>query len=260
MADNALLWAWSSLDKRGDEERSCAVCYTKSMDHKAYKRFRKRQRAVGAIVNGVSWITWGLMTVSAVLVMLAKGQAYYSGAGPDLLSGTETSRAVTIDQIIYKLRIDLNQGGNTTRLDQTNRANEYPLCHVDIEGLRPLDYSMLAALAYFEDNPAYVQRVLPRLFPAANASLRKNTTHQCTATSVVQEFSDFFIVDFPEKKLSVITVKGTDPARIMDVLTDVRLWAEAALLQLASFFVPTVRLWPHDLTSNVVKPVDCLQH
>ena len=174
------------------------------------------------------------------------------------MKGTAGASEVTIDQVIYNLRIDLHDTHRETFGGAEDRANEYALCHAELEGLRPLDYSLLAALAYFNDNRTFVQHVLPRLFPPAGTALLVDDETECT--SMVREFENFFVVEFPKQKLSVITVRGTDPSRVMDIITDLRLWAEAALLQLAGVFVPTVRLWPHDLTSDVVKPVDCSQN
>jgi len=53
--------------------------------------------------------------------------------------------------------------------------------------------------------------------------------------------------------VTVLAVRGTDVARLNDLMEDVMLYAEPVIFTLLSAVFPTIRLWTHDTTSRVIE-------
>ncbi|KAJ3336948.1 hypothetical protein HDU93_001868 [Gonapodya sp. JEL0774] len=102
------------------------------------------------------------------------------------------------------------------------------VCGIDVANLSVVDYAMMAMTAY--DNRENVSRDLSTWMGS---------------DWVVNHYNSN-----PSRNLSVIAVRGT--YSLTDILTDMDLWSESALLQVSDFLLPTVRIWPVEFTQNLV--------
>jgi hypothetical protein len=112
------------------------------------------------------------------------------------------------------------------------------ICDKKYFGFNIVDFTLFSNLAY-EDEP-YFTHDLHTWFPCKNCRIEKKFNQSVT-------FFDYYI---PEKNLSIISVRGTHV--LIDILQDLDIWKEIALLQVASLFGPIVNFWPTPLTKSIV--------
>ena len=107
---------------------------------------------------------------------------------------------------------------------------EYALCRADLWGLTTIDYGLLSLFAYFHAQPHTLNQHLRTLFPGINRAPPR-IVPLASALDVDDTTPDNVFwteVEFAEKNLTVIAVRGTEFWRVSDWLEDVRMWTGRA--------------------------------
>jgi len=137
----------------------------------------------------------------------------------------------------------------------------YAICDSRWGKLSALDLSILATLSYFDpvrskEEEAFIDDSRKLLFAGTASGVPElNLTKgrkDCNAGGGSRAAMRYQVYDFPDIKTRVIAVRGTDPTDPLDIMLDVRLWVEDALLSLFSAALPSIPLWPDGLRSSVV--------
>jgi len=136
-----------------------------------------------------------------------------------------------------------------------NRSS-YKLCHATWGGLRLVDFAILVQLSYFDwDNHlSFLNASLEKLFGTATGvpEIIPDVGLACSGTTCSRK-AQLYQFDFPELKLSVFAIRGTDPFHFADIIEDARLWVEPVLLDFLSNAFPTIRLWPPGSTALFIR-------
>jgi hypothetical protein len=122
----------------------------------------------------------------------------------------------------------------------------YAICSKRWYGMTVVDYGFLANLAYQSD--PFFDQDLRILFPNFTDA-RIVYTYNLTAS-----FYDLYI---PSKNLSVISVRGTH--LLIDLIQDLHIWKEIALLQFSSYIGPFTNFWPEQMTATVIYAVSLFE-
>jgi hypothetical protein len=120
------------------------------------------------------------------------------------------------------------------------------------DGLSALDLATLSQLSYFKmygggnkKGLKFVKQALQSLFLEEVRVVQPQDRKSGKAT--------MYHFEFPERKLSVMAVRGTDPLRLEDLLEDVRLWIEPVAMSLLMTIFPVSSLWPDGTIANFVR-------
>uniref|UniRef100_A0A7S4RPF0 Fungal lipase-type domain-containing protein n=1 Tax=Alexandrium monilatum TaxID=311494 RepID=A0A7S4RPF0_9DINO len=146
----------------------------------------------------------------------------------------------------------------------TRENSRYALCDMEWGGLRLLDFAILSQLAYFDwdRHRGFLHEALPLLFDGTTGVPRiveGQGLAKHGGTRGGGAMAKFYQFDFDQLRLSVVAIRGTDPLDALDILQDLRLWAEPALTSLLSKLLPTIVLWPDGIIAEFVKWVHRLQ-
>eukprot|EP00438_Fugacium_kawagutii_P012293 Skav221924 [mRNA] locus=scaffold195:102861:114197:+ [translate_table: standard] len=102
-------------------------------------------------------------------------------------------------------------------------------------------------------------RVLSIRDPSADGSCAGASQHSVHS---VQRWLEFEVKRCPRslwtgacKSLSVVSVSGTDISRIADYAENLRMWTEPVALQILQTMFPTIRIWPRDSSSMVIRTI-----
>jgi len=133
----------------------------------------------------------------------------------------------------------------------------YAICGHKWNGLQLVDYALMSMVSYISPNEVNdLPRLLKLLFPDLDVSLK------LPSSGLVQRRWLELEVGFCKKggfsdcrNVTVISVSGTDVTRIADYAENVRMWTEPVSIQILSTVFPTVRIWPRDCASMVIKSI-----
>lgn len=146
-----------------------------------------------------------------------------------------------------------------------NATMPYAICDSRWGKLSALDLAILATLSYFDpersNDKAFLQDSRKLLFANTASGVpelhlakgRKDSSTNCSAGGASRAAMRYQVYDFHDIKTRVIAVRGTDPTDPLDIMLDVRLWVEDALLSLFAALLPSIALWPDGLRSSVVE-------
>ena len=76
---------------------------------------------------------------------------------------------------------------------------------------------------------------------------------------IVDQFDDFILFKFNKLKLKVIAVRGTCPVAAMDVIADIRLWFESSSFNIASAFMPTLKMMSPGMIGRIIYLMNSIQ-
>ena len=76
---------------------------------------------------------------------------------------------------------------------------------------------------------------------------------------IVDQFDDFIQFKFNKLKLKVIAVRGTCPVAAMDVIADIRLWFESSSFNIASAFMPTLKMMSPGMIGRIIYLMNSIQ-
>lgn len=133
---------------------------------------------------------------------------------------------------------------------------KYAICGQFFHGLSVLDYSLVALSAYWEPSSPDFPLMLQELFPPwSEHPVTLKTVNHSRHGIMANNRRGLYWVEFEVAELNttLIGVRGTDPTKIADYIEDIRLWTEPVAIQLLSFALPTVRLWPQGTIEGVIQ-------
>ncbi len=136
-----------------------------------------------------------------------------------------------------------------------NKRSSYQICDQKIHGLSVLDYSFLALASYMvtktQDSKS-AEDLVKYLFPFEEGEVY--LTHRIPFHPGVSRMN-WVEVYFKKYNTTYISIKGTDPAQILDYLEDIRLWTEPVAIALLGMVFPTVKIWPKETTDIIIKGI-----
>lgn len=127
----------------------------------------------------------------------------------------------------------------------------YAVCGHTWHGLQLADYALLSLAAYVNaDTKNELPKLLEALLPHKQVSIRRASSNhrrwlELEVKSCGPDVSSCRVV-------TVVSVSGTDPTRIMDYAENLRMWTEPVALQILSTLFPTVRILPRDTTAMII--------
>jgi len=131
----------------------------------------------------------------------------------------------------------------------------YAICGHKWKGLQLVDYALMAMVSYISPNEVNdLPQLLKLLFPDLDVSIKLPSLGQVQRRWL--ELDVGFCKDGSDcRNVTVISVSGTDVTRIADYAENVRMWTEPVSIQILSTVFPTVRIWPRDCASMVIKSI-----
>ncbi|CAM9629153.1 unnamed protein product [Discosporangium mesarthrocarpum] len=128
----------------------------------------------------------------------------------------------------------------------------YAACGLSWHGLSLVDYALLAELAYFDPhNPDIpLEEVMAQFFPKTKGP---KFILKVSVGKENHNHAQFIEAYAPALNVSVIAIRGTDIARISDLIEDVKIWVEPIVLKALSMMFPTIRIWPDSTSSAVIE-------
>jgi len=197
------------------------------------------QQHVGLFLKDIVW--WRDMQSGVEIIN--------SGASVLTLTYPNTSHADT-------LHMKEKDTDKMIRVPPTEEKPHYAICGHTWHGLQLVDYAMLSLVTYMNDNEQNdLGKLVKKLFADRKVRI---ITHEDNVEKE-RRWLEFEVSTCEErnqgmgcKNLTVISVSGTDPTRIMDYVENMRMWTEPVALQILSTVFPTVRIWPRDTTAMVI--------
>lgn len=149
-----------------------------------------------------------------------------------------------------------------THVLERNTTGHYAVCGHTWHSLQLVDYALLSLLAYITpDEKNDVPGLLKKMFPHLEVSIRHLPSQQhrrWLEFEVKRCHSGELWTGWQEgqcKSLSVVSVSGTDISRIADYAENLRMWTEPVALQILQTMFPTIRIWPRDSSSMVIRTI-----
>ena len=134
----------------------------------------------------------------------------------------------------------------------------YAICRSDLWGLTTIDYSLLSLFAYFDTDTAQLNKALAGLFPPTTCegegtrdewapgcveiAAPRVVPHEAGAGDSADGTVFWTEVEFSDRNLTVIAVRGTEFWRMSDWLEDVRMWTEPVVFSLLSLVFPSIHV------------------
>jgi hypothetical protein len=186
-----------------------------------------------------------------------------AGGGAAALPSAETAPVVTsLDAKLGRARLK-DEPGDGRRSPQLGAFRplglpHYAICRADLWGLTTIDYSLLSLFAYFDTDTAHLNKALAGLFPPTTCEgegTRDEWAPGCVETAAprvvpheagARDSADGTVfwteVEFSDRNLTVIAVRGTEFWRMSDWLEDVRMWTEPVVFSLLSLVFPSIHV------------------
>ena len=149
-----------------------------------------------------------------------------------------------------------------TRVLERNTTGHYAVCGHTWHSLQLVDYALLSMLAYITPSEKNeLPKLLKKLFPHLEVSIRHLPSLQNRRWLVFEVKrcqSGGLWTGWQEgacRSLSVVSVSGTDISRIADYAENLRMWTEPVALQILQTMFPTIRIWPRDSSSMVIRTI-----
>ncbi|CAK9089276.1 Uncharacterized protein SCF082_LOCUS42130, partial [Durusdinium trenchii] len=159
------------------------------------------------------------------------------------------------------------------RVLERNSTGHYAVCGHTWHGLQLVDYALLSELPHgcilFQRQRAYITpseknalpKLLQKLFPHLEVSIRplppvqnrrwlEFEVKRCEGGGLWNGWQGSGC-----RQLSVVSVSGTDISRIADYAENLRMWTEPVALQILQTMFPTIRIWPRDSASMVIRTI-----
>lgn len=195
----------------------------------------------GTMQGGVAFLgLFGLflMAFQILSIMQEQNQWY-----PSFIKYSVTESKQLVVDNAFVVRATLETTGEPVVV-----APRYASCESKWQGLSLIDYALLAELAYFDQNDPKVplSEVAKHFFPE-----KSGPAFEIKVQSLDYNHAQFFEAYSPELNVSVVAIRGTDVARVSDLIEDIKIWLEPIVLKALSLVFPTIRIWP-DSTSSVV--------
>lgn len=148
------------------------------------------------------------------------------------------------------------------RVLERNNTGHYAVCGHTWHGLQLVDYALLSELAYITPSEKNaLPKLLQKLFPHLEVSIRplppvqnrrwlEFEVKRCEGGGLWNGWQGSGC-----RQLSVVSVSGTDISRIADYAENLRMWTEPVALQILQTMFPTIRIWPRDSASMVIRTI-----
>jgi len=122
----------------------------------------------------------------------------------------------------------------------------YEICHTNWAGLTIVDFALFSILAYQDSEQ--IQQDLDVWFNAdiSDPLARWNISAEYVDRAAVQ----FYEFHNPSLDISVVSVRGTQT--LLDTVQDMDLWLSVAILQFTDVFLPSLTVWPSQLSQHLV--------
>lgn len=132
----------------------------------------------------------------------------------------------------------------------------YGVCGYKWNGLAMKDFAIFSMLSYMSPLPENdLQGLIGQMMPGHNATI-------IGARSVPRKWLEFEVDSCPQgssrrsggscRKVSVVAISGTDPSSVEDILENIRMWTEPAMMEIFSVLFPVVRFWPRETTAMLI--------
>jgi len=248
---------WFGSTKRFD------IDATKKMEH-VYHTYRKH-------VRRVVWLGWGIIASFGlgmfVLTAMAVAQEqidwypdsiFVESKSHNASNSRHHSTQVEHAMVnILDLEAELDANGVPVSKGEGYRSvrmfPEYAVCSQQFQGLSMMDYALLSLTAYWEPTAPDFQHMQEALFPPWSVPpMSPRVVNTSRSTPEGRRGLYWVEMEVPEYNMTVIAVRGTDPAKIVDFVEDIRMWTEPVVLQLVSIVFPTVRIWPQGTVEMVI--------
>ena len=181
---------------------------------------------------------------------------------PNSIHGEMHGNNIKINHFGGNLEIqlsELNTASKTRDAKGSASSTSYAICQRKWNGLDVVDFSIFSLLAYFDahfskEDMAFLNESVKILYP--------DPLNRPIIVPVYSKMysNNFYRFDFVEKKVSVISIRGTDPCRLRDLIEDGRLWLEAVFFKgIAAFFFPQIGIWESGLSAQFIEAMDYFQ-
>eukprot|EP00047_Mylnosiga_fluctuans_P017100 m.58737 g.58737 ORF g.58737 m.58737 type:complete len:748 (-) comp6922_c0_seq2:121-2364(-) len=141
----------------------------------------------------------------------------------------------TIVNVAYTL-------GTTT---PTN-VHQPPICALRVHDIALPEMSLLAAVSYLKPGSTDFNAFKSSLLPGWQ--VREIARADQSPVAFVDLYS-------PDRNVSVISIKGTHAARVIDWIQDFDLWVEPAMFHALSIVVPGLRVWPDGILARIFQGI-----
>lgn len=141
---------------------------------------------------------------------------------------------------------------------QTIPANTdtYGICGQTWGGLGALDYALLSLASYWDADDPQLAVVLKHFFPEGVGISAEIIAGSRVAGGGAKPSSTGGVpwveLRIPEVDTHIVSVRGTDPTNLADVVEDIRMWTEPVVLGILSIAFPTVHVWSGPTVDNWV--------
>eukprot|EP00127_Corallochytrium_limacisporum_P005225 Clim_evm42s201 gene=Clim_evmTU42s201 len=122
----------------------------------------------------------------------------------------------------------------------------YLSCESSFYNFTLTDLMIMSEVAYVPENDRVYQKLLEKAFPKESFGRISAHIHKGEHRS-----GQHLEVEFVDREIIVVAVRGTDPLVLNDVVEDIRMWTEPVALNILSAIFPTIRWWP-DRTSAMM--------
>lgn len=273
MARYVGLWFKSSVSGPSEESTPpIEIKFAVNPDsHKVLKTTYTVERRLGRIAARVLLLICGTFLVILTSCVLLAGLQQRSGLFLEDLVWWQEPDEKTIQvtnagaSVMSLAKRGATAGDDTdvfTHVLERNTTGHYAVCGHTWHSLQLVDYALLSLLAYITLNEKNdVPGLLKKLFPHLEVSIRHLPSQQhrrWLEFEVKRCHSEGLWTGWQEgqcKSLSVVSVSGTDISRIADYAENLRMWTEPVALQILQTMFPTIRIWPRDSSSMVIRTI-----
>mmetsp|Transcript_152343 Transcript_152343/g.486786 ORF Transcript_152343/g.486786 Transcript_152343/m.486786 type:complete len:418 (-) Transcript_152343:694-1947(-) len=153
------------------------------------------------------------------------------------------------------LAAELSNDALCTTFD-THKRPRYGACGYSWHGLDMKDFGMLSLAAYFSPT---AENDLDGLLKQLLTEDTKVTIKK--AMSAPRKWLELEVETcMPRRRgggltcrsVTVVSVGGTDPSKVQDILENIRMWTEPVVMEIFSVIFPVVRFWPRETSANVI--------
>ena len=256
---------------------------------------REKTSAYDIVFAAVHFLVWRVVYIFFFLALVSKLQLNEDALAVMRLDQSQDGKSIFINHTLVGVRLCKGKNekvcSRPEENEETRGTEPYGVCKVKWGGLSTLDFALLSNIVYFDMKSEVrtarlrsdIDALLKFSFPnelygsvkfvddsldPADFKVNKsdcyyNTTtsscRRCKAGFGMPRFEKYIRVDFEDKNLTVISIRGTSPLSPADIIADIRLWSEPVLFNLASAFLPTLRIMSPGLVARIIQAIQQAQ-